>query len=688
MLTIKNLSKYYDKNKISELYVLKNISLALPDTGLVSIFGASGCGKTTLLNMIAGLDTPTSGTIHYNDLPVTDQFRYENVGVIFQDYALLENKTVEENIKIGYLEATDQALEDTLRALDISKLKKRKVSMLSGGEKQRVSIARALIKNPAYIVADEPTGNLDLKNRMRVMQILKSLSKHMLVLFVSHDAELVEKYSDRIITLEDGSIVQDKILSSSEGTIDHKLKQGKNKFNLAVYLNDNFKMKHKTNFIVVLFIIALTMLICFSSSNLTGYKYKSSSITNNYLTLKETLPYDTFSAIIDKGNFLFKVEVENLTIPDHKQFPTAMHNLYLKNSTFKIYPYQNEKILYSKEPDLFSTKQVYITNKLAKRLIKDGRIGIQDHSFNGFISTKDLYIIEVQDLLGAKMAMRNSNFEIVGIVEGNYEGILFMDSYYAFSLANTKTSLPFSIYRKYVPNTEAIERGTVLSYSNSGTVDSNIVGELGYKNNTYTIKEHKEEEFKIDKTTIDFILNDYNYYEETQLSIFYTTQMKDVTSILDSQNISYTLNAQTIYNTIDEGTSLLNIIFLSITITLLLFSTFFILLDTTNYLNEQLSDIIILRNIGISKAKVIYTYSFKILFKIAPSFVFGFGLSILATYHLKSFNYVTFYVFQVNPLTLLISFISGFIILSIVIYLYLIKRFNLTATTLKTKNKI
>ena len=174
MLTAQNLCKYYDKNKINEQYVLKNISLELPNTGLVSIFGPSGCGKTTLLNMLAGLDNPTSGTVCYNDIPITDSFRYDNVGVIFQDYALLENKTVEENIRIGYLEAIDQVLEDTLRALDILKLKERRVSMLSGGEKQRVSIARAIIKKPAYIVADEPTGNLDLKNRKRVMQIIKS----------------------------------------------------------------------------------------------------------------------------------------------------------------------------------------------------------------------------------------------------------------------------------------------------------------------------------------------------------------------------------------------------------------------------------------------------------------------------------------------------------------------------------
>ncbi|MCM1131712.1 MAG: ATP-binding cassette domain-containing protein [Roseburia sp.] len=683
MITVQNLCKYYDKNKLSEQYVLKNISLSLPNTGLISIFGPSGCGKTTLLNILSGLDTPTSGTVHYNDIPVTDDFRYENVGVIFQDYSLLEDKTVEENIKLGYLNATDQVLEDTLKALDIVKLKDRRVSMLSGGEKQRVSIARALIKKPAYIVADEPTGNLDLKNRMRVMQILKSLSSHMLVILVSHDQELVSQYSNRIITLADGEVVQDKVISSPNEKTDYEVKIEKNKFNLATYLKDNFKMKHKTNFIVILFMIALTMLICMLSANITGYKYNSASISNNYITLNETLSYEAFNDINDKGNFLFEIELDSIIIPEEKSFTLATNKICIKNSTIKLYPYQNENILYSKETNT-NYKQAYLTLRLAKRLIKEGRIYQQYQQ--GFITLKDLYITKVEDLLGSNFSSHGRAFEITGIVESDVEGILFNDSYYSF-YHRFADIIPYSVYKHFKPQANEIERGYTIQYGfqpNNVTIDS-----LGYKNNIYIIQEQNQEEtFILDNATIDYILNDYDYYEETQLSTFYTAHLKEVTSILDNYHISYSLNLTEYKKEVNEASKILAIIFLSVTITFLVFSLFFMIIDTTNYINDQLPDIIVLRNLGITKSEVIHTYYFKLLFKLLPSLIIGFITGILTTYHFKSFNQKTSFMLQVNFITLLLSIVGGFIIISITIYLYLLKRFSFSASTLKIKNKV
>lgn len=689
MLNVQNIIKYYDKNKISEQCVLKNISLTLPDTGLISIFGPSGSGKTTLLNILAGLDTPTTGTVLYNETPVTDDFRYNNVGVIFQDYALLENRTVEENIRIGYLDVTNEMLEDTLKALDILRLKDRRVSMLSGGEKQRVSIARAIIKKPAYIIADEPTGNLDLKNRMRVMQILKSLSTHMLVILVSHDIELVTKYSDRIITLNDGEITHNKIIVDKPEKIDYEIKQDKHKFNLAYYLKDKFKMRKKTNFIILLFMIISTLLICFLSANITGYKYKSSNLTNNYITFKENLPLETFEEIQDKGHFQFEIDVKELYLPSNNFFNlnTPVSILYLKNTTIKLYPYQNEEVLYSRKTDADSNSG-YLTKKLATRLLQEGRIrGGSTH--DGFTTPQKLYIQNIEDLLGFELYLNCAMFEIVGIVDSEKEGILYdIDSYYAFSPVRNRanTTLPYHIFKKYYPQATPIEQGKVLLLGYKEEPSSPIDG-LGYKN-TYIVQDLMPESLTIGDATIHYVINDYDYYEESGASLFYTANLDEVTSILDKNGISYTLDYIEYNKEIDEASKNLTIIFLSIAFTLLLFCLFFTLLDASNYIHEQLSDIIILRNMGITKGQVIHTYTFKLLLKISPSYILGFLVSIFCTYHLKSFNYQTSFMFQINGITLLLSFILGIIVLSASIYIFLIKKFSPTAATLKMKNKI
>ncbi|MDE6656702.1 MAG: ABC transporter ATP-binding protein [Anaeroplasmataceae bacterium] len=590
MLTVQNLCKYYDKNKINEQYVLKNISLELPNTGLVSIFGPSGCGKTTLLNMLAGLDNPTSGTVCYNDIPITDSFRYDNVGVIFQDYALLENKTVEENIRIGYLEAIDQVLEDTLRALDILKLKERRVSMLSGGEKQRVSIARAIIKKPAYIVADEPTGNLDLKNRMRVMQILKSLSTHMLIILVSHDIELVTKYSDRIITLTDGQVTEDKTLSALESKTNHEAIQRKMKFNLSTYLKDTFQMKNKTNFMLILFMIALTILVCLCSSNITGYKYQSSYLPNQYIRFEKTLSLEAFEKIQNKGAFQYDPIIQNFHLPQEKEFLKLEKMIYIKDYQIKLYPYQNEEILYAMDmANEDNTPKVYLTTALAKRLLKEGKVKPYYTSV-GYVTLEKIYFQNIKDFLGSRIFSRGY-YEVIGIADSDVEGILYSDSYFI-----TKNgTVPYSIYKKYNPEAPQIENENVLVLGKSTT--SNKIGEeisgLGPNDAPYKIQDIYDDILSIDGNEVLYVVNDYNYYEANVPRYFYTENLEEVTSILDTEKVLYELPAVEIYKEIDTTLKKVNIIFLAATIVLLFFRLFFILLYTWNYMSNQIFDIII-----------------------------------------------------------------------------------------------
>ena len=226
---ITNAHKYYNKGKSNQLHVMDNVNLELPEQGLVAVFGRSGCGKTTLLNTVGGLDRIASGSIELfgqNIKEDTDTLRNKYVGYIFQNYNLSLTDTVFENVAAalrlcGLTDETDisDRVMAALRNVDMDKYRDRTPDTLSGGQQQRVAIARAIVKCPAIILADEPTGNLDEANTVLVMDILKELSKTRLVLLVTHEAHLVDHYCDRVIEIVDGRMVSDRKNESANGYI-------------------------------------------------------------------------------------------------------------------------------------------------------------------------------------------------------------------------------------------------------------------------------------------------------------------------------------------------------------------------------------------------------------------------------------------------------------------------------------
>ena len=230
MLSLKNVNKYFNRHRKNEIHVINNISLEFNDNGLVALLGPSGCGKTTLLNAIGGLDKIKSGKIYVNGKKISskidgkvDKIRNLNIGYIFQDYKLVDNMSVFDNVALvltmlGIKDKNEvkNRVEYVLDKVGMLRYKRRPANMLSGGERQRVGIARALVKNPNIILADEPTGNLDSKNSLEVMKIIKSISKDRLVILVTHEVNLAKFYADRIIELKDGSIVKDYINKDKE----------------------------------------------------------------------------------------------------------------------------------------------------------------------------------------------------------------------------------------------------------------------------------------------------------------------------------------------------------------------------------------------------------------------------------------------------------------------------------------
>ena len=203
MIRLSGVSKTF-KNETSIRYT----DLQFEDGKTYILLGASGCGKSTLLNMIAGILSPDTGEIEIGGRVMNalsqkekDDFRIRNIGYIFQDFKLIEDMTVADNIDILHLEGIDTSgADDLLRRLDMDGKRNRRVRQLSGGEKQRVAIVRALVKKPEIILADEPTGNLNFEIGKQVVEELMEVSRGKTLIAVSHDDRLCG-YFDEVIDM-------------------------------------------------------------------------------------------------------------------------------------------------------------------------------------------------------------------------------------------------------------------------------------------------------------------------------------------------------------------------------------------------------------------------------------------------------------------------------------------------------
>ena len=220
ILKVENLSKIYGKGD-TKIKAVDNISFSVEKGDFVAIVGASGSGKSTLLHLLGGVDRPTKGKVFIDgvDIYAMDNdalsiFRRRQVGLIYQFYNLIPILDVEENItlptKLDGREVDKKHLEDLLKTLGLENRKKHLPNELSGGEQQRASIGRAIINNPALVLADEPTGNLDSKASDEIMSLLRKSNElyNQTIIVITHDLEIAAS-ANRIITIEDGKIISD-----------------------------------------------------------------------------------------------------------------------------------------------------------------------------------------------------------------------------------------------------------------------------------------------------------------------------------------------------------------------------------------------------------------------------------------------------------------------------------------------
>ena len=287
MLELKNITKDYVSGD-STVQALKGISIEFRKSEFVSILGQSGCGKTTLLNIIGGLDRYTSGDLVINGKSTKkfkdkdwDAYRNYSVGFVFQNYNLIPHQTVLSNVELALTisgVSREERKERAIKALEDVGLKEqihKKPNQLSGGQMQRVAIARALVNNPDIILADEPTGALDTKTSVQIMEILKEISKDKLIVMVTHNPELAEKYSTRIVRILDGVITDDSkpfTEEDREKEKDAKAKDGRTamKFFTALRLSLNNLMTKKgrtllTSFAGSIGIIGIALILSISN---------------------------------------------------------------------------------------------------------------------------------------------------------------------------------------------------------------------------------------------------------------------------------------------------------------------------------------------------------------------------------------------------------------------------------------
>ena len=284
LFELNKVSRYYlvDKKK---KYVLKDVTLSLPDHGLVTILGKSGSGKSTLLNLLGKIDSPSEGTIYFNNEDINKYkekkmslFHSKCVSFIFQHYHLLDKQTALYNVMLPAIisgKSYQTAKEEATILLNEFGLQeglyKKKCADLSGGERERIAILRSFINKPLVILADEPTGALDKTNSVLVMESLKKISQSSLVVLVTHNNKLAKEYSDRILHMHDGKIVKDERINTIFNPKD-KVEVEKSRTNyswLNQIVNSNFLKRFKRNvfsiFALVVGLVSCMLIIGFSN---------------------------------------------------------------------------------------------------------------------------------------------------------------------------------------------------------------------------------------------------------------------------------------------------------------------------------------------------------------------------------------------------------------------------------------
>ena len=419
MLQLKNVVKTYHLGNL-DFMALKGINLNFKQGEFVSILGPSGSGKTTLLNLIGGLDHYTSGDLIINGKSTReftvqdwDSYRNHSIGFIFQNYNLIHHISILENVEMGMTlsgvskEARRNKALQVLKRVGLADHIEKKPNQLSGGQKQRVAIARALANDPEVILADEPTGALDSKTSVEVMELIQEIAKEKLVIMVTHNDELAYKYSNRIVKLLDGNVVDDSRPLQIEDVSDlYKPKKISMHFRTALDLSFNNLRTKKIRSLITAFaasigIIGIALVL---------------AISNGFSANVKTIEQQTFSdypirinkyQMIDASSVSRELIDEDIIIPFDSQLRNRHKNIF--NQEYLNHIEELDPELYTVIQHVYGARDTILSKGEDVRVINPTNLG-----WSALFENEDVLLTNY-DLLSGRLP--ESENEIVVVID-------------------------------------------------------------------------------------------------------------------------------------------------------------------------------------------------------------------------------------------------------------------------------
>ena len=629
MIFANNLRKNY-----GTLEVINDTTLKLPKKGMVAFLGESGSGKTTLVNVLGGLDSYKSGSISYDDtrflkyqMDKVDTYRRNHFGYIFQNYNILEDKTVYENLLlalhiIGIYDETEceKRIKNALEAVGLYKFRKKLAGALSGGQMQRVSIARALVKHNDVIIADEPTGNLDGESTRQIIRILKKLSINSLIILVTHDISLANTYADYIYHIKDGKIsdYKENNLKDNEKednfTYDDSfyepiIKKDRAKFGLLLkeefcnFFKDKVKGKifKFAFFLIGIIFMVINVLVTTNNHN----KINDIAARNDVYTLK-------ISSFQTKENIYSELaRVYDLGYIDDIYSNNQSGSLKIKmgvSTSIKL-DYSNvynqtlikDSLIIGKRPE--NTNEVVITSKMADEL------------------TKSKYYRSYDEIIGLKLSLNES---IVGIAKN--------DQAYIYKLNQTYNSANY-YYNSGIYNFEIYDDSLQIEGNKPKSLNDIVVSSQFLINKGLKVGQTLNNGDKIcgsfdNRKEIVYGLSDRIFIQSIESEEVDCT-INDLTRLKGYQTFEVTNKYENIYENNLDNYNQSKYINLTIEIILIIICAIYLIFTMKSKMLHDIYEIGVRRELGQKRISIILNYILKSFVTLTLTIIIGYILSTL-----------------------------------------------------------